>query len=388
MRITFFGNFGSTNYGNECTLLTILCQLRERYPDGEFCCVCPNPAGVTATYGIEAVPIGLGRQLWRLEVLRRYRRALTLLKGTDMFVIPGTGLLTDAYGLPDWGLYSLFKWSLLAKICRCRILLVSVGAGPIYTTAGRLLAKSALSLATYRSYRDEASKTSLQDIGLGVADDHVYPDLVFGLPHSLVPPAANSDDRAGGQRVIGLGLMVYAGAYSVRNPRQEIYATYLATLTTFVERLLAGGYDIRLLAGDDDDAVVIQEFTSLLRERLGHYDERRIVYQPIHSVSDLLSELAATDIVVATRFHNVLLALVLNKPVIAITFHHKSSSLMGAMGLSAYCHDINHMDPDQLITQFQKLESERVEVRRTISQRLNAFRASLDEQFGLLFNHR
>ena len=150
--------------------------------------------------------------------------------------------------------------------------------------------------------------------------------------------------------------MVYAGAYSVRNPSQDTYATYLATLTTFVEWLLAGGYDIRLLAGDDDDAVVIQEFTSLLRERLGHYDERRIVHQPIHSVSELLSELAATDVVVATRFHNVLLALVLNKPVIAISFHHKSSSLMGAMGLSAYCHDINHMDQNNLITQFRRLE--------------------------------
>ena len=60
--------------------------------------------------------------------------------------------------------------------------------------------------------------------------------------------------------------------------------------------------------------------------------------------------------VVATRFHNVLLALLLNKPVIAISFHHKCASLMKEMGLSEYCHDINHMNADRLIEQFQDVE--------------------------------
>ena len=54
-----------------------------------------------------------------------------------MPIVPGTGLLTDADGLFGWGPYSLFKWSLIAKVCRCKLLLVSVGAGPIYGILGR-----------------------------------------------------------------------------------------------------------------------------------------------------------------------------------------------------------------------------------------------------------
>jgi polysaccharide pyruvyl transferase WcaK-like protein len=88
------------------------------------------------------------------EELRQYVRAFRILDGTDMLIVPGTGLLTDAYGLSSWGPYNMFKWSLLAKVRGCRLLFVSVGAGPIDTALGRALVKSALSLADYRSYRD------------------------------------------------------------------------------------------------------------------------------------------------------------------------------------------------------------------------------------------
>ena len=51
------------------------------------------------------------------------------------------------------------------------------------------------------------------------------------------------------------------------------------------------------------------------------------------------------------------MSLLLSKPVIAISFHHKCSSLMSDMGLSEYCHDINQMNADTLIEQFQALVS-------------------------------
>ena len=74
--------------------------------------------------------VGVGAEL------RQYVRAFRELKGTDMVIVPGTGLLTDAFGLSDWGPYSVFKWVLMAKLRRCRVLFVSVGAGPIDALSG------------------------------------------------------------------------------------------------------------------------------------------------------------------------------------------------------------------------------------------------------------
>jgi polysaccharide pyruvyl transferase WcaK-like protein len=398
VRICFYGHFGSLNSGNESTLLAILLRLRRVFPDGEFCCICSYPDVVARTVGIEAVPItSRTSRIWdrrsrltrRLRIfpvgmreeLQQYVRVFRILNETDMLIVPGTGLLNDAYGLSRWGPYNMFKWSLLAKLRGCRLLFVSVGAGPIDTALGRALVKSALSLADYRSYRDHASASYLENIGFRKNGDRVYPDLAFSLPPALAIRPEHAAQRG---RVVGLGLMVYAGKYSVANPSDETYRVYLESLVVFVRWLLDHDYGVRLLLGDNDTDV-IEEFKSLLRQRLGDYDEGRVLYQPIGSVEQVLSQLAATDVVVATRFHNVLLALLLNKPVIAISFHHKCSSLMNEMGLSKYCHDINQMDSDELIKQFLDLEKNSEEVKRIIAQQVEESRRLLDEQYDLLF---
>ena len=110
---------------------------------------------------------------------------------------------------------------------------------------------------------------------------------------------------------------------------------------------------------------MIDEFKSLLRMRVGTYDEKRIIDQPTSTARQLLSQLAATDVVVATRFHNVLLASLLNKPVISISFHHKC-----ALGLSRYCHDINHLDGEKLIKNFVDLENNAEKLKPMIRQKV------------------
>lgn len=399
LKVSFFGHFGSQNPGNESTLIAILARLRSLYPDGEFRCICTNPQVVVARHGIEAIPItSRTARIWDRDVplprrvpqalvgmgaeLALYARAFRELKRTDMLIVSGTGVVTDAYGLSYWGPYSQFKWVVMAKLRRCRVLFVSVGAGPIYHTLGRILVKATLSMADYRSYRDEASSDCLKAIGFRSEQDPVYPDLVFSLPEALLP--VNPTRPGPRRRVVGLGLMAYAGKYSVADPRPETYNTYLKSLVMLATWLLERDYDIRLLLGDED-TFVIDEFRSALKAQLGSYDEERIIEPPSTSVRDILAEIGATDVVIATRFHNVLFAMLLNKPVIAISFHHKCSSLMRQMALSEYCHDINQMDGDRLIAQFRKLENNEAAVKSTIARGTAEARAALDQQYDLLF---
>ncbi len=387
------------NSGNDGTLQAILYHLRRFYPDVEVACICDGPEAVAATHNIEAVPISspvvkswnprtrLARWLRRVFIgvpseLWRYVRAFKTLKGTDMLIIPGTGLLTDACGIFAWGPYNLFKWSLMAKLRGCQVLFVSVGAGPLYSPLGRWLVRSALALADFRSYRDQPSLKYVEGIGLCAEHDRVYPDLVFSLAEAVMP---HNDDRGQRKRVVGLGLMSNAGRYNVVNRSHEIYAEYLECLVSFVRWLLAKDYDIRLLIGDTTDMPVIAEFKSLLNRRLEPYDEKRVINEPTLSVEELLPQIAATDIVVATRFHNVLLALLLNRPVIAISFHHKCSSLMSQMGLSDYCHDINHMNAGRLIEQFQDAERNAEKLKPLIRQRVEQSRKALEAQYDLIF---
>jgi polysaccharide pyruvyl transferase WcaK-like protein len=175
-----------------------------------------------------------------------------------------------------------------------------------------------------------------------------------------------------------------AGRYRVRDPRPESYPRYLQAVAGFVDWLLSQGYDVRLLLGDGD-VQVISEFRSVLRARLGEYEEERVVDEPIDTVENVLAQLAATDFVVATRFHNVLLALLLGKPVVAISFHHKCSSLMAELGLAEYCREFERIDAETLIERFQALELNAGDVRRTVRDGARAARATLEEQYDLLF---
>jgi polysaccharide pyruvyl transferase WcaK-like protein len=315
----------------------------------------------------------------------RWAKGFLRLRSIDMLIIPGTGLLTDAYGLSHWGPYSVFKWSLLAKACRCKLLFVSVGAGPIYSALGRCLVKSALSLADFRSYRDKSTKQYLTGIGFDAHNDGIYPDLVFSLPETAIPNEGSMKAR---RFVVGVGLMHYAGKYSVSEPSNEVYSAYLENLVRVVKWLVAHEYDVRLLHGDLEDLPARQAFRDLLRERLSVQDEIHVIDEPVSSVENLLSQIAATDLVVATRFHNVLLALLCNKPVISISFHHKCVSLMGAMGLSAYCVDLNDWKADILIDKFRDLERNADKLKPLIAEKVGEFRKALNEQYKEIFNDR
>jgi chemotaxis protein methyltransferase CheR len=398
-KIAFYGHFGSSNPGNEATLLAILSQLRERYPGCEFQCICTHPEVVAARDGIEATAIRTRvAKIWDRDAplarrvpmslagaaaeLAQYGRAFAELRGSDMLIVPGTGLVTDVFGLSSWGPYNLFKWILIAKLRRCRVLFVSIGAGPFETPLGRSLVRAATSLGDYRSFRDEPSRDAVRAIGGGSERDTVYPDLAFGLPRGLLPARSSPSRRE--RRVVGLGLMVYYGRYSTADPHSGTYATYLESLAVFAAWLLEHDYDIRLLLGDGDRSV-IGDFRSALEAQLGGYDEDRVVDQQIVSVHDVLAELADTDVVVATRFHNVLFAMLLDKPTIAISFHHKCTSLMSQMDVSEYCHDIHQMDADRLIAQFRQLERNEQAVKRTIARGCDRARTALDEQYDLVF---
>ena len=394
-RVALFGHFGQSNFGNESTLQAILHNIRQLMPDAEFTCICTGPDAVATDYKITAVPSSdylmkawtlrnpLARLARKLVVgmpteLYRWLKSLKTLWGTDALIVPGTGLLTDAYTLFGWGPYDMFRWSAVAKLCRCKLVFVSVGAGPLYGVIGRFFVNSALSLADFRSYRDDSSKRYLEGIGFRTGNDAVYPDLAFSLPESLLRGCKHANEY---RLVVGLGLMEYAGKYSVESPTSAVYSAYLETLVEFVRWLLGHENDVRLLIGALVDTTVLREFKSLLKERIFTDDLERVIDEPIESVEDLLSQLAATDLVVATRFHNVLLSLLLNKPVIAISFHHKCSSLMSQMGLAEYCQDINSLNADRLIEQFCLLQQNADSVKHMIKEKVEACRDALDEQY-------
>jgi polysaccharide pyruvyl transferase WcaK-like protein len=396
-KLAFFGHFDATNFGNESTLKAILYNLRRFSPNSEVVCICTGPDTAAATYNVKAIPIShTFAKFWRprtraMRVLRRlfigllgepyqWIRCLHWLWNIDTLIVPGTGLLTDAYGLLGWGPYNLLKWSVVAKICRCRLLFVSIGAGPIYGTPGRCIVKSLLCLGDFRSYRDHSTREYLKSIGYSADGDEIYPDLAFSLPEFARP-----DVQTGARSVVGIGVMEDPGKYSEPFSNDRVYEKYLESLGILVKWLMSRGYDVRLLSGDIADAPARRRFMELLKQNGCVMDEGRVIDEPVFTLEDLLTQIRATDLVVATRFHNVVLSLLCGKPVISISFHHKCKSLMSAIGLAEYCLDIGDLEGNGLVQRFDDLATNSQEVAQLIKNRAKEYREILDEQYEIIF---
>jgi polysaccharide pyruvyl transferase WcaK-like protein len=94
--------------------------------------------------------------------------------------------------------------------------------------------------------------------------------------------------------------------------------------------------------------------------------------------------LKVSDIVVATRFHNVVCALKLGRPTISVGYADKNDVLLADMGLGGFCQHIEKLDVELLIEQFIALVADRHEHERRIEEAVQAYQQRLADQDAFL----
>jgi polysaccharide pyruvyl transferase WcaK-like protein len=401
-RISFYGNFGAGNLGNECTLQAVIEQTLRRWPDAQLLCFCTNPRDVQTRHKIAAFsseaadktaagrsgsrqPRGGLARIFRIVFQRiplelvHWAKSLRAVSRTDMLVVAGTGIVADYLCGPLGWPYDIFKLSTLAALCRVKLVFLSVGVGPIRHPLSRWFLKRSLALAHHRSYRDEASKQYLEKIGFNTDRDFVVPDVVFGLSQSNLA----SGIRAGQRRIVGLGLKDYGSANRLE---PKAFRQYLDMMAAFVSWLQGHGYGVRLLIGDIQyDSGVREEFVDVLKSRNIATDAPLLISEPALTVKDLLGQIGETDAVISARYHNIVMALIQNKPVIVMSDHAKLDSLATDFGLAQYLLPLGNLSPNVLIGRFKQLENDMDRVRPYIKAELDKYRQALDALYATLF---
>ena len=97
-----------------------------------------------------------------------------------------------------------------------------------------------------------------------------------------------------------------------------------------------------------------------------------------------MQQLSTVDFVIASRYHNVLLALLLGKPALSMSYEAKNEALMSDLGLGDYCQTLDELDLQQLLQQFQRLERNADSLRALMAERAASNRASLGRQYDLI----
>ena len=97
-----------------------------------------------------------------------------------------------------------------------------------------------------------------------------------------------------------------------------------------------------------------------------------------------MRQMSLVDVVVAMRFHNVICAIKLGKPVINIGFSQKADRMLADMGIGEFSQRLEQLDVDVLYQQLQKLLGDRVGYTEKIRQALSLFQARLDKQEAIV----
>jgi len=363
-KIGTFGLFGGGNLGNDGSLEAVLSSLRRLMSEGDMGCICACPEEVAKQHPILTLPMrtpppshtlaqGPASFAWKaLREIIDWPATFWRVRRFGVILVPGTGILDD-FGDRPWGMpLSILRFSLMARLAGTKIWLISIGAGPINHPLSRRLMLWAAKLADYRSYRDAISRDYMASIGLDTRHDRVYPDVAFSLP----TPAHGVERTKAAHRfpTIGVGAMAYYG-WRGRQHGLAIHAQYLERMMAFVVWLIEEGYRVRLLTGENSDEAVVGHIRRTVVERMPALSEDRIVTEPARSLHDVMRQMAECEIVVATRFHNVICALRLGKPTISIGYAAKFEALMADMGLADYLQDIEKLDIDLLKHQFRRI---------------------------------
>ncbi|MEU4797891.1 polysaccharide pyruvyl transferase family protein [Streptomyces sp. NPDC023327] len=384
VRVGLFGLLGSGNLGNDGSLEAVLGYLRAEHPEAVVDALCGGPGTVAARYAIPATRLHWYRGEYRTasragailgkglgKVVDAVRTAAWV-RGHDVVIVPGMGVLEATLPLRPWGFpYSLFLLCASGRLFGTRVALVGVGAAPIGSRATRALVRRSARLASYRSYRDTLSRDAMRAMGVDTSRDEVHPDLAFALPapRASAPPA--------GPGVVCVGVMAFHGGDDDRAHAQEIHRRYLDGTTRFVRALAEEGRPVRLLTGDACDAPVVAAILDAVGSPL-------VTAAETASLTDLMKETAAAESVVATRYHNLVCALKTGTPTLALSYAAKSDALMHRMGLGAYCHPAREVDADRLLGQFRDLERRAAELRLTLTERNASVEDQLKHQFAEL----
>ncbi|ESX98111.1 hypothetical protein X755_16200 [Mesorhizobium sp. LNJC405B00] len=387
LRIALIGQFGVGNFGNDGSLEAMIGTLRRICPEAELAAICTSPESVKKVFGIETI------KLTRPDIKARWLnranrtlgrapykmlgpvRAFLKLRGFHAVLLPGTGAFDD-FGDTPFGMPYLFaKWLLMARLRGCVVAFASIGAGPAYHPLSRVFFAWAARCASYRSFRDGISRDFVRSLGVNVASDRTFPDLAFGL---AVPPVEREISAA---TVVGVGVMNYRGR---TGGSALIYNAYISKLGEFVARIVMRGFAVRLILGQDNDEVAVVDVIEQLRGLLSDADLAGVVYTRSASLHDVMAQMQMTDVVVATRFHNVVCALRVGLPVISLGYLEKHDALAADTGLSDFCTSVETFSVEWLESRLDALLAEKELRARQVRETVLRYRQQLEDQEVLL----
>ncbi|OGF64036.1 MAG: hypothetical protein A2Y62_15290 [Candidatus Fischerbacteria bacterium RBG_13_37_8] len=365
------GASGKGNYGDELLAWTTVNLLKSVNPDIEGIVLSYNPIISGDFFLHEHFEYASYYHYFpSLKYPRSFLffRSIKKFKEYDVAIFPGGGFLYD-YSLS--ALLSWYRRFLALNKIKVPIVLLGVGIGPLRTSMSRFLAGKILNLCKLVIVRDKMS----YDVSKAVSPHS--PGIQLGADLNIF--FSRFAEFAVEKKSKSKRCVVMPRVWPYQYTRKYVDST----VQSFA-KLISIARDYFSLDSVEfvpmhrfDDAALCQKISSKIFVN-------NAVYK-IRNFKDLLSPLSMTNMVIAMRYHGLLLSLLAHKPMVAIAYDEKITSLMNEFNRKENTiswDDFNNLNEEAIIKCFETVRKDKLkDVPDLIAEKQNRMMAHVKELF-------
>jgi len=224
--------------------------------------------------------------------------------------------------------------------------------------------------------REEISKKYLEEADISRPKVFITADATF----SIEPPQYRREryrekllsftSCEDGRTFVGVTVL---GNYFLSQKRHGLLESYVKSLATAIDYVI-----------DKLNAIVVfvpqvssqseKAFTYLVAGLVKNKNRVAIIDEDL-PLGELMKFIGGMDLFVGTRMHSNIFALIMNVPVVAIAYEHKTRGIMKMLGLENWVLDIEKINEHDLISKIDELYNRRFEIKEYLSKRVEEIRA-------------
>jgi colanic acid/amylovoran biosynthesis protein len=242
--------------------------------------------------------------------------------------------------------------------------------GPVFSSTGRRWLRDILSHETThkifaRENRSFSYAARLLGSGAAASKLELCPDLAFTLEPGP-PPLSPEGFRGLPRPIVALTLRSWDFPHTrgggKRDARMTRYLDALELACRHIGRELGGSLLVfpqaRGPGAFENDRIVSQQLHERLKPHLPE-DHMCFLDPPAAYAPDRIMEaLSHADLLIATRFHSAIFALLVRTPVVSIAYQPKASGMMEMLGLADHTLDAAELKPEEIIASIESILSD------------------------------
>lgn len=292
---------------------------------------------------------------------------------SDLIISSPGGFLQD-YNIFSSLIPNLFL-IFLSEVLQKPVIVYAQSIGPFRNRILRALCKFILNRVDIIILREEISKKYLEEADISRPKVFITADATF----SIEPPQYRREryrekllrftSCEDGRTLAGVTVL---GNYFLSRKRHKLMESYVKSLATAIDYVIDKLNAIAIFVPQVSSQSE-RSLTHLVAGLVKNKDRVAIIDEDLPP-EELMKFIGCMDLFVGTRMHSNIFALIMNVPVVAIGYEHKTRGIMRMLGLENWVLDMEKINEHELVSKINELHNGRFEIREHISTKVEEMR--------------